>query len=354
VPQAVVSRCSNFFRRCATYDLIVGAPMPRITEVFCLYCCFALVTALEICGRPAQAQDRVPVMGYVANYNAAPSRLDIFKKGLEDLGLPEGKNIKIEYRTGRLDRDYFNVIAEFIALKVDIILAANAPATVAAAKSTRSIPIVMAAVNDPVGLGVVMSLEKPGTNVTGTTMYAPQLIGERLKILQQFVPGLDSIGMLLNGNNPNNDAQFRRLEQEAVKLGLRVLALDIRKPEDVAQRFTEARQSGVGALVNGVDSFVNSQRFTMAKLAAQARLPCVYTDYEYVAAGGLMSLGPGHQEGFYGAARYVDAILKGARPADLPIAGPTRFTLSVSRSALANLGLELPEALKARVNEWLP
>src|SRR5262249_8011208 len=147
--------------------------------------------------------------------------------------------------------------------------------------------------------GVVMSLEKPGTNVTGTTMYAPQLIGERLKILRQFVPRLDSIGMILNGNNPNNDAQFRRLEQEAVTLGLRVLALDIRKPEDVAQRFTEARQSGVGALVNAVDSFVNSQRVTIAKLAAQARLPYVYTDYEYVAAGGLMSLGPGHQEGFY-------------------------------------------------------
>jgi putative ABC transport system substrate-binding protein len=293
-------------------------------------------------------------MGYVANYNAAPSRLDIFKKGLEDLGLKEGKNIKIQYRTARLDRDYFDVIAEFITLKVDIILAANAPATVAAAKSTRSIPIVMAAVNDPVGLGAVNSLEKPGTNVTGTTMYAPQLIGERLKILQQLVPGLDSVGMILNGNNPNNDAQFRRLELEAAKLGMRALALDIRRPADVAQRFAEARQVGVRALVNGVDSFVNSQRFEMAKLAAEARLPYIYTDYEYVAAGGLMSLGPGHQEGYYGAAKYVDAILKGAKPGDLPIAGPTQFTLSVSRSAFDNLRLTMPEALSARVNEWLP
>lgn len=296
--------------------------MPHITETFCLCCCFALIPALEICGRPVQAQDKVPVMGYVANYNVAPSRFDIFKKGLEDLGLREGKNIKIEYRTARLDRDYFDVIAEFIALKVD------APATVAAAKRTRSIPIVMGSVNDPVGLGVVTSLERPGTNVTGTTIYTPQLIGERLKILQQLVPGLDSVGMILNGNNPNNDAQFRRLQQEAVTLGLRVSALDIRKPENVAQRFAEARRSGARPLVNGVDSFVNSQHFAMAKLAAEPRLPSVYTDYEYVAAGGLMSLGPGHQEGHYGAARYVDAILKGTTPADLPIAEPTRFALA--------------------------
>jgi putative ABC transport system substrate-binding protein len=185
-------------------------------------------------------------------------------------------------------------------------------------------------------------------------MYAPQLIGERLKILQQLVPGLDSVGMILNGNNPNNDAQFRRLELEAAKLGMRALALDIRRPADVAQRFAEARQVGVRALVNGVDSFVNSQRFEMAKLAAEARLPYIYTDYEYVAAGGLMSLGPGHQEGYYGAAKYVDAILKGAKPGDLPIAGPTQFTLSVSRSAFDNLRLTMPEALSARVNEWLP
>ena len=137
-------------------------------------------------------------------------------------------------------------------------------------------------------------------------------------------------------------------------LSLRVSALDIRKPEDVAQRFAEARRSGARPLVNGVDSFVNSQRFAMAKLAAEARLPSVYTDHEYVAAGGLMSLGPGHQEGYYGAARYVDAILKGTTPADLPIAEPTQFALGVSRSALADLGLDLPKTLKARVNEWLP
>ena len=301
-----------------------------------------------------QAQDKTPLMGYVANANAAPSRLEIFKKGLEDVGLREGKNLKIEYRAARLDQEYFDVVTEFIALKVDIILAANAPATVAAAKSTQTIPIVMAAVNDPVGLGAVKSLVKPGTNVTGTTMYAPQLIAERLRIFQRLVPGLERVGMILNGNNPNNAAQLQRVQQEASSLGLRVLALDIRKAEDVGQRFIEAKAAGVRALLNGVDSFVNSQRFEMAKLSTENKLPILFTDYEYVAAGGLMSLGPGHQEGYYGAARYVDAILKGAKPADLPIAGPTQFTLSASKSALEKLGLALPNDLKSRVNDWHP
>ena len=300
------------------------------------------------------AEQKIPVMGYVANYNAAPDRLAIFKKGLEDLGYREGKNIRIEYRTARLDREYFDVIAEFIALKVDLILAANAPATVAASRSTKSIPIVMAAVNDPVGLGAVKSLEKPGANVTGTTIYAPQLIGERLRILQRLIPDLDKVAMVLNGSNPNNEPQFALLRKEAETLGLQAYSLDIRKPEDVAPRFADARAFGAKALLNGVDSFVNSQRFALAKLALEHRLPFFYTDKEYVAAGGLMSLGPGHQEGYYGAAKYVDAILKGAKPADLLVAGPTQFTLSVSKSALEKLGIVLPDGVGARVTDWLP
>jgi putative tryptophan/tyrosine transport system substrate-binding protein len=301
-----------------------------------------------------EAQKKTPVLGYVANHNAPPVRFQVFKKGLEEIGLLDGKNIKIKYRTARLDQDYFGVVAEFIAVGVDIIVAANAPATVAAARSTQKIPIVMAAVNDPVGLGAVMSLDSPGTNVTGTTGYAPQLIAERLKIAQQLVPDLDNIGFLFNGNNPNNGAQLQRAQQDAAMLGMRVVGLDIRKPEDVAQRFADASQSGVRALLNGVDSFVNSQRSEIARLAAEKRLPVVYTDYEYVSAGGLISLGPGHQEGYYGAAKYVDAILKGAKPADLPVRGPTQFTFSVSKSALEKLGMTLPEDVKARVSEWLP
>ena len=295
----------------------------------------------------------VPILGYAANKNTDPKRLDAFKQGLTELGYSEGKNIRIDYREGVLDADYQQLMTEFSAAKVKIILAANAPAAVAAKGVTSTIPIVLLAVNDPVGLGLVKSLERPGTNVTGTTMYAPQLIGERLRILKRIIPNLDKIAMVMNGNNPNNASQVERVRSEARGLGIEVLALDLRKPEEVGPAFDRAMAFGAKAFVNGVDSFINSQRFALAAQAEKHKLPAIYTDTEYVAAGGLMALGPGHLDGFHGAAKYVDKILRGANPAELPITGPTQFTFTVRRSALAKLGLALPPDLTARVNEWL-
>jgi len=299
------------------------------------------------------AAQTLPVMGYVAAKNANPKRLEVFKQGLTELGYVEGKNIRIEYREAVLDAEYHAVMAELVNQKVAIILAANVAATVAAAKATNTIPVVMMAVFDPVGVGVVKSLEHPGTNVTGTTMYAPQLIGERLRILKDIVPDLDKVAMVLNGNNANNAAQFDLLRSEARGTGIEVLSLDVRKPEDVDAAFDKAAAFGAKALVNAVDSFVNSRRFALAAGAAKRKLPVVYTDEEYVLAGGLMALGPGHYEGYYGAARYVNEILRGANPAELAIAGPTQFTLSVNRAALGKLGLSLPSDLSGRVDEWV-
>jgi len=200
---------------------------------------------------------------------------------------------------------------------------------------------------------VVKSLERPETNVTGTTMYAPQLIGERLRILKRLTPRLDKVAMALNGQNPNNAAQFELLRTEARSLGIAVEQLDIRKPEDVDAAFERARAFGAQGLVNAVDTFINSRRFALATAAAKHKLPFVCSDVEYVMAGGLMALGPGHYEGYYGAAKYVDKILRGANPADLPIAGPAEFTMSANRTALRNLGLSLPPDLAAQVNEWI-
>jgi putative ABC transport system substrate-binding protein len=294
-----------------------------------------------------------PTLGYAAAKDANPDRLNVFKKGLTELGYVEGKNVRIEYREGVLDADYQRLMAEFVDHKVNIILAANAPAAVAAAKATTNIPIVMLAVNDPVGLGLVKSLDRPGTNVTGTTMYAPQLIGERLRILKSMIPNLEKIAMVKNGNNTNNAAQVARIRSEARGLGIEVLAVDIRKPDDVGPAFDQAAAFGAKAFVNGVDSFINSCRFDLAAEAEKRKLPAIYTDVEYVLAGGLMSLGPGHFEGHYEAAKYVDKILHGANPAELPIAGATQFTLSVRRSALAKLGLTLPPDITARVDDWV-
>jgi putative tryptophan/tyrosine transport system substrate-binding protein len=310
----------------------------------------ALLAAIQVTDSAAQT---TPVMGYVAAKNANPKRLDVFKQGLTELGYVEGKNIRIEYREAVLDAEYHGVVAELLNLKVDIILAANVAVTVAAAKAPSSVPIVMLAVFDPVGIGVVKSLERPGTNVTGTTMYAPQLIGERLRILKRIVPDLDKAAMALNGNNVNNAAQFELLCSEGRKLGVEAQSLDIRKPEDVDAAFDKALAFGAKALLNAVDTFINSRRFALAAGAAKHKLPFVYSDVEYVMAGGLMALGPGHYEGYFGAAKYADQILRGASPADLPIAGPTQFTMSVNRTALTKLGLSLPAELSARVDEWI-
>jgi putative ABC transport system substrate-binding protein len=211
----------------------------------------------------------------------------------------------------------------------------------------------MLAVFDPVGIGVVESLERPNTNVTGTTIYAPQLIGERLQILRRLVPKLDKVAMALNGNNANNAAQFELLRSEAEKLGIAVQALDIRKPEDVDAAFDQAVAFGAKGLLNGVDTFINSRRFALAAGASKHNLPFIYSDVEYVLAGGLMALGPGHYEGYQGAAKYADEILRGANPANMPIASPTQFTMSANRTAFNKLGLILPSVLAARVVEWI-
>lgn len=303
---------------------------------------------------PNSSAQSMPVIGYMANATANPERLEIFKKGLADSGYMEGKNITIEYRAAKLDSEYSALVAELISRRVKVLVAANAPAAVAAGRATRTVPIVMAAVNDPVGLGLVKSLEHPGTNVTGTTNYAPQLIAERLRILKGAVPALDKVSMLLNGNNANNEAQFALLSSAAKSLGIDVQALDVRTPSDIGPAFDKLVASGSKGLFNCVDSFINSQRFVTAQLAAQHKVPAILTDREYVLAGGLLSLGVGHQEGYYRAGEYVAKILRGAHPHELAVARSTDYVLSASRSALNNIGLTLPDELNTRVNDWLP
>jgi putative ABC transport system substrate-binding protein len=244
-------------------------------------------------------------------------------------------------------------MAELVGRKPDMILAANVAATVAASKATSTIPIVMLAVFDPIGIGVVKTLERPGTNVTGTTTYAPQLIGERLRILKRIVPNLDKVAMVLNGNNANNAAQFDLLRSEVQNLGIAVLSLDIRKPEDVDMAFDKALAFGAEGLLNAVDTFINSRRFELSAGAAKYKLPFVYSDVEYVLAGGLIALGPGHYEGYHDAAKYVDRILHGANPGDLPIERPTQFVMSANRTAVTKLGLSLPSDLIGQISEWV-
>jgi len=312
-----------------------------------------LAAMLSIGTGEALAQ-RLPVLCYVANANANTERLDAFKKGLGDLDYVEGKNIKIEYRYARRDTEYQAVMSELLTQKVDIILAGNAPAAAAAARATRTVPVVLLAVNDPVGLGVADSLERPGRNVTGTTIYAPHLTAERVRILKSVFPTVDHAAVFCNGSNANNPSQLALLNAAAKDFGIRIETIDVRSSSDVKPGFDKAIASGAQAFFNCVDSFINSQRFSIAQLVGRRKLPTIYTDREYVLAGGLMALGVGHLDGYYGAARYVDKILRGVDPAELPIDTPVRLEFSVSRSAIRDLGVTLPNQINEWVAEWLP
>ena len=311
-------------------------------------------TLLDLTPRSCALLYNFPVVGYVANENASTERLSAFKKGLADLGYVEGTNLKIEYRYAKLDHEYDAVMAELVSRKANVIVAGNAAAARAAAKATRTIPIVLAAVNDPVGLRVADSLQRPGRNVSGTTNHAPHLIGERLGMLKRINPSMDRVAIFINGNNSNNAAQVELLTAAGKGLGIQVDNMDIRSPADVEPAVNKAIASAAKGFFNCVDTFINSQRFTIAKLAAQSKVPTIYTDKEYVLAGGLMALGVGHLEGYYGAAKYVDQALRGANLADLPIALPTSLTFSVSRSALQNIGITVPKEINDRATEWLP
>jgi putative tryptophan/tyrosine transport system substrate-binding protein len=310
----------------------------------------ALLVSLPTANGIAQ---KVAALGYLTNASADPKRIEDVRHALADLGYVEGKNITIEILGARSNEDYDAMAAELVARPVDIIIAVNSAATNAARKATSTIPIVMTAVNDPVEWGFVRSLERPGTNVTGTTLNAPQLVGERLRILNRIVHNLDQISMLIVASNAANRPLFARLTSEAQAMGIKAQVLEVRFPQDIAPAFDKALSWGAKALVHANDAFINAQRVKIAKLAAQNHLPVMYADREYVVAGGLMSLGPGHRQGDVGAAKYIDMILHGANPAELPVAVPTDFTFSVSRSALDQLGLPLPDDVKAKVNEWI-
>jgi putative ABC transport system substrate-binding protein len=279
-----------------------------------------------------------------------PANLDAFRRGLRELGYSEDRNVVIEYRSadGRGEK-FAELATELIRLKMDVIVTRGTPAVLAAMKATTTTPIVMAAMGEP--LMVVRSLAKPGGNVTGLSGYSTDLEAKRAEVLHEMVPTAARFGGLYNMGNPVVPPQWRELQTAARTLGLQAELLDIRNTDDIAPAFEKAIKQQIKALVVGVDALTQSNRKLIAGLAAKHRLPAIYVSREYVEAGGLIAYGPSYPDLYRRASTYVDKIIKGNKPADLPVEQPTKFELVINLKTAKALGLSVSPQMLARADE---
>ena len=282
--------------------------------------------------------------------NAA--NLDAFRKGLRDLGYAEGQHVVIEYRSadGRSER-FPSLAAEFVRLNVDVIVTRGTPAVMAAKNATATIPVVMAASGEPLRTGVVAALARPGGNVTGLSAITNELIGKRLEMLREVVPGIRRVGLLHNMSNPVAPRQWEELKAVVQALGIEPRLLDVRSPEQIEPAIVAAAAQQTQALVIGNDTVMHSNRGHVVELAAKHKLPATYYAREFVDAGGLMTYGVNYPDLYRRAATFVDKIFKGAKPSDLPVEEPTRFDLVVNLKTAKALGLTVPPTLLARADE---
>jgi putative ABC transport system substrate-binding protein len=300
----------------------------------------------------AQQAAKVPRIGLlVTNLAANPHWLEAFRQGLRDLGYVEGRNLVIEYRDaeGKLER-IPALAAELVALKVDVILAPSTAAALAAREATRTLPIVSVAVTS----GLVTSLARPGGNVTGLAFFSPELVGKCLEQLTLAVPGVSRVATLWRPGGQGERAEQDMLKQAEVAaraLGVRLQFVETRGPADFDRAFSDMTRARAGALTVLPSNIFISERNRLGGLAAKNRLPAVYPWREFVDAGGLMSYGPNAVDLFRRAATYVDKILKGAKPADLPVEQPTKFELVINLKAAKAVGLTIPQALLGRADE---
>ena len=296
----------------------------------------------------AAAQPKIPRIGFMGNSTAAleANLLDAFREGLQELGYEEGRNIIIEYRwaDGKYDR-FPALVAELIAAKVDAIVTAGTPAALAVKKATTTVPLVMVAVGDPVGTGLVPSLARPGGNLTGLSSVAPDLEGKRLQLLREVVPALSHVAMFINSLNPFHISSMKQARTAAQAMGIKLQLHDIRKSEDLDDAFAAIRKERPDALLILADRVFLHNRERMMDFTREQRLPNVNAYKELVEVGGLMSYGPSYEDMHKRAAIYVDKILKGAKPADLPIEQPSKFTFIVNLKAAKALGVTVPPQL---------
>jgi putative tryptophan/tyrosine transport system substrate-binding protein len=305
----------------------------------------------------AQQAAKVARIGWLSlNLAAAPHMPEAFRQGLRDLGYVEGRNVVIEYRDAEGKPERLPALAaELVALKVDVILAAGSPQALAAKHATKTIPIVFAtASSDPVTSGLVTSLARPGGNVTGLSGLGPELIGKCLELLTQVVPGVSRVAALWQPGAVGERAETEMLKGAEVAgraLGVQLQFVEARGPDDFDRAFSDMTRARASALTMLPSAMFFNERRRLMDLAAKNRLPAVYQWREFVDAGGLMSYGPHGPDLFRRAATYVDKILKGARPADLPVEQPTKFDLVVNLKTAKALGLTIPQSILVRADE---
>jgi putative tryptophan/tyrosine transport system substrate-binding protein len=292
----------------------------------------------------AQQPGKLPTIGFLgqSTRSATSEWTTAFVQRLRELGWIDGRNVAIEYRWGKGRNERFaQITAEFVRLKVDVIVTSGTPQVLAAKQATSVISIVFTQAGDPVGTGLVASLARPGGNVTGLATLAADLAGKRLELLREVVPGLGRLAIMGNVGNPLSVLELGEVRAVARTLGLEVHTLEIRRAQDIALAF-EALKGRADALYVCIDGLMNANQIRINTSSLGARLPTMHGAREYVESGGLMSYGPNYQDLFRRAADYVDKILRGAKPGDLPVEQPTKFDFVINLTTAKALGLDLP------------
>jgi putative ABC transport system substrate-binding protein len=308
--------------------------------------------AMPLAGETQNAR-KIYRVGYLGNSSASlePDLVEAFRQGMRDRGYIEGKNLVIEFRwaEGRYHR-FASLVTDLIHLPVDVIVTAGTPGTLAAKNATKTIPLVIAVSGDAVGSGLIESLARPGGNVTGLTTMVPELEGKRLELLLEILPKLARITVLKNDANPLMAILFRQTAAAAKSSGVALEAVDIRAGDDFVKAFASIAKARPDAIIVLADRFLLAERERILTFAAKERFAAMYPYREFVERGGLISYSPNYAESFRSAARYVDKILKGTKPADLPVEQPTKFELVVNMKTAKTLGFKIPNSILLRAD----
>jgi putative tryptophan/tyrosine transport system substrate-binding protein len=315
----------------------------------------AVFVSLEIYGETAHAQQpaKIPRLGcYISGATKFGPREEAFRQGLRDLGYVEGKTIFTEWRFAAAQADRATaMLEELLRLDPNIIVTDGNRSTSAAKKATKTIPIVMAVSGDPVGAGLVKTLARPGGNITGLTLLSPELSGKRLELLKETLPHISRVAVLFNPSNPGADLYLKEVEVAAKFLGLQLQTLKASRPPELTSALSGAITGGAHALITLPDAMIFSSRLQVTNFAAENRLPAMFPESEFVNDGGLISYGPNLPDLFRRAAIFVDKILKGAKPAELPIEQPTNFELVVNLKTAKQIGLTIPPQVLGRADK---